>query len=98
MKVELILSGMATAAAVTSALIALRSSSIAARALRLAELNRSDRDQTVLMYVIDSFLLRNRSEETVSFALSLTNRSDTANSVVRMDLEVHYVLDNGTMG
>lgn len=98
MKLELILSGVATAAAVTSVLLALRSNSISARALRLAELNRSDRDQSVLLYVIDSFLLRNRSEETVSFALSLINRSDTANSVVRMDLEVHYVLDNGTVG
>lgn len=85
----------AAGASIASAVFAFRNGLIAKRALALSRLQREDREREVEIYLIDSSIRRNQSEDTVAFALSFINKADINNSIVRIDVEVHYLYPDG---
>jgi hypothetical protein len=92
---SLIVAVFAAIAATTSAIVAIRSSRIASRALALAQKQREDREREFQIYLIDGFVRKESGVNIYSFALSLVNQSDIGNSLIRLDLEIYYVFADG---
>jgi len=99
MKTELILACVSVTAAIFSASMAFRSSCIAKRALRLSEANQKRLEAPLSLYLADGFRYRTRdqsqSQQILAFSISVTNRSTQANSIVRIELHIDCVLDDG---
>jgi hypothetical protein len=99
MKPELILACVSVTAAIFSACMAFRSSCIARRALRLNEANQAKQEAPLSVYLADSFRYRTKGhqqkQQILAFSISVTNRSTQPNSIVRIELHVDCVSDEG---
>jgi hypothetical protein len=99
MKPELILACVSVTAAIFSASMAFRSSCIAKRALRLSEANQARLEAPLSLYLADGFRYRTtdqlQEQQILAFSISVTNRSTQANSIVRIELHLDCVLDDG---
>jgi hypothetical protein len=93
----LVISIVSALAAIAAAAFAFRSTSIASRALAIAKRQQELREASINPYLIDSLSQKEDEFEVVAFSMSYTNRSDIANTIVRLDLELHYVTDNGVV-
>lgn len=98
MKAELILACVSAIAAISSALIAFRSSCIAKRVLRLSEASQMKLEAPLSLYLADGFRHRTGDplqEQILAFSILVTNRSTQANSIVRIELHIDCVSDDG---
>src|SRR5882672_3549125 len=98
MKTEIILACVSASAAIFSASMAFRSSCIAKRALRLGEANQAKLEAPLSLYLADGFRYRmtdQLQQQILAFSISVTNRSTQANSIVRIELHLDCVLDDG---
>jgi hypothetical protein len=99
MKVELTLACVSVAAAIFSASMAFRSSCIAKRALRLNEVNQAKQEAPFSLYLADGFRYRTKDQlqkqQILAFSILVTNRSTQPNSIVRIELHIDCVSDEG---
>jgi hypothetical protein len=99
MKPELILACVSVAAAIFSACMAFRSSCIAKRALRLNEANQAKQEAPLSLYLAEGFRYRVKDDlqkqQILAFSISVTNRSTQSNSIVRIELHIDCLADDG---
>jgi|GEM_PF-2220431 len=99
MKTEVLWAAIATIAAIVSALLAFWSTMIAKRALRLSERDTADRARQFSLYLIDGFRYKiNAAKEwksILAFSLSVTNSATQPNSIVRIELHVECLREDG---
>ena len=77
--------------------ISIWSVSTSRRALKLAELQDLRRKANLAVYLSEGFSKYEEKQRTLSFLISVTNRSDSDDSISRVELQVDYVLANGTV-
>lgn len=97
MNAELVVSITSALAACIAAAFAYRSNTIAAKALEISRRTQDAHDASVTPYLIEGIHRKEDNAEVVAFAVSYTNRSDIANSLVRIELEVHYFTKEGVV-
>jgi hypothetical protein len=94
---ELVVAIASAVAAIAAALFAWRSARTADRALEIAQIDHRERHAGLAAYLIDGIAWDDdEHDRLVAFACSVSNASSSPLSVVRVDLHLHVVTDEGT--
>jgi hypothetical protein len=94
---ELVISIASALAAIAATAFAYRSNRIAALALELLRREHKAHDATVTPYLIEGIRRTQKTAEVIAFGVTYTNKSDIPNSLVRIELEVHYFTKEGVV-
>lgn len=92
-----IVATVAAVAAVSSAVVAVLSVRTARRSLALAEQQDARRSPRIVSYLRDGYARRDRDRRLYAVSLSLTNPSDTDNSIAMLELEIRYRIRDGIL-
>jgi hypothetical protein len=92
---ELVISGASAVAAIAAAIFAFRSTVIAKSALEISRQGQEARNANIVPYLVEGFRRKYDSEELIAFAVSYINQSDAPNSIVNIDIEIHYLTVGG---
>jgi hypothetical protein len=90
-----IVATVAAVAAIGSAIVAVVSVRTARRSLALAQQQDARRSPRIVSYLRDGYVRRDPDRCLYAVSLSLTNPSDTDNSVAMLELEIHYRIPVG---
>src|SRR6266850_4030670 len=91
---ELAVSIISACAAVTAAIFAFRNSQTARKALALSQQASDARGGSISIYLIEGLRQRMGDSQLFLFAISFINRADSPDSIVRIELEIHYAASN----
>jgi hypothetical protein len=92
-----IFAAIAAAAAVGSAAVSVVSVRTARRTLALAQQQDARRSPRIVSYLRDGFTRREQNRRLYAVSMSLTNPSDTDNSVAMLELEIRYRIRDGVL-
>ena len=95
MKSELIIAISAAFAAIFSAIFAFRGNFIANKALQIAREEQNARAPRFDHYLVDSFKSTFDNEYIIGFNVSFINKSNTSDSIVKIDLKIFYSTTGG---
>lgn len=99
MTLEQKMTAVSALAAVFSAAFALWSISVAKKALRISERDIADKQAPFSLYLMDGFRIRadtdGRPTRILSFSVAITNTATIPNSVLRIELHVDCLGDDG---
>jgi hypothetical protein len=90
MTVDTLVSIASAVAAIAALALSYGSNAIARRALRISQQQHAWGTPNLSVYLADSFRRPGRSGELVAFSVTFINHSDRPDSIVRIELEVHY--------
>jgi hypothetical protein len=94
--ISVVSAAVSALAAVAAAIIAYRSLVISRNALEISERGLKARTANISGYLIECIKRRAKHHDIIAFAVSYINHADSANSIVRAELEIHYATSNGT--